>query len=109
MDRAEQWINDTMGYFLQTYGKEKCFKEFDSDVEEFPCRANKVKTTFVTDYIKTLGINAYEDNIVEKSEVVSPPPFRPNKNAQWLYLGTYTRGTRGTHQSSAPPRNTRIR
>ena len=62
------------GYFLQTYGKEKCFIELASE-GEFPCRDNKVKhTSFVTDYIKTFGIDDYDTNNLKWP----PPPFWPN-------------------------------
>ena len=73
-------MDNTFDYFLQTYGKEKCFEEFEAGIEELSQRENKVRhATFVTDYIKILGLGNDDMNLDEASDRAPPPPNRPTK------------------------------
>jgi len=62
---AEEWLDNTMNYFLKIYGMDICQDRFATGITEIPRSGTKVRPdSFVINYIQTLGIEV--DRIVEK-------------------------------------------
>ena len=69
-----------MDYVLQSYGKDKCCTVFNAGVKVLPRRENKVHhSTFVTEYIKTLGLGNLDIHIDGVGDRAPPPPNCPKK------------------------------